>query len=148
MLLHSNNYSTSIFGIRKPHMKGVSKTYSLLLVDDSEIVSERVASMISDYCSGYHIFFAKTSTEAYQQLKNNNFDFIIADIQLEGKKRFDMIRFIKRMENAPKIIVLTNQVSQQHKNICLGLGADFFVDKSVDFEKIPEMLTCEDVEFY
>ena len=148
MLLHSYNYSNSIFGIRKPHMKVVSKTHSLLLVDDSEIVSERVASMISDYCSGYHIFFAKSSMEAYQQLKDNNFDFIIADIQLEGKKRFDMIRFIKRMDKAPKLIVLTNQVSQQHKNICLGLGADFFVDKSVDFEKIPEMLTCEDVEVY
>lgn len=125
-------------------MKVTPKTYSLLLVDDSEIVSRRVASLISDHCAGYDIKFAKSSQEAYENLNDYQFDFIIADIQLEGKKRFDMIKFIKKIEKAPKLIVLTNQVSQQHKNICLGLGADFFVDKSVDFEKLPFMLTCDE----
>ena len=126
-------------------METTQQTCSLLLVDDSEIVSRRVASLISDYCEHCEIYFAKSSQEAYQNLNDRNFDFVIADIQLEGKKRFDMIKFIKRLNKVPKLIVLTNQVSEQHKNICLGLGADFFVDKSVDFEQLPMILSGENV---
>ena len=126
-------------------MKTAQQTYNLLLIDDSEIVSRRVASLISDYCEHCKIYFAKSSNEAYENLHDRDFDFIIADIQLEGKKRFDMIKFIKKLKKVPKLIVLTNQVSEQHKNICLALGADFFVDKSVDFEQLPLILSGEKV---
>lgn len=129
-------------------MAELNKLFSLLLVDDSEIVSRRVASLILDQANCYKIFFAKSSAEAYQNLNDHYFDFIIADIQLEGKKRFDLIKFIKKLEKVPKLIVLTNQVSQQHKNICLALGADFFLDKSAEFEKLPELLNYENVEVY
>ncbi len=126
-------------------MKAAPQNYSLLLVDDSEIVSRRVAALISDYCDCCDIYFAKSSREAYQNLNDREFDFVIADIQLEGKKRFDMIKFIKKLKKTPKLVVLTNQVSEQHKNICLALGADFFVDKSVDFEQLPLILSGEKV---
>ena len=129
-------------------MKAGQQTYSLLLVDDSEIVSRRLASLISDYCEGCKIYFAKSLLEAYQNLNERDFDFVIADIQLEGKKRFDLIKFIKKSINAPKLAILTNQVSEQHKNICLSLGADYFVDKSVDFDQLPLILKGENVIVY
>ncbi len=125
-----------------------AKSYSLLLIDDSDIVSRRVASLIRDHADCYEIFFANNAFEAYQKLNNQNFNFVIADIHLEDPKRFDLIKYIKNLEKVPKLIVLTNQVSQQHKDSCLALGADFFIDKSVEFEKLPEILNCEIAGIY
>ncbi len=129
-------------------MAKADKPYSLLIIDDSEIVSQRVASLIRDHADCYEILFANNPLEAYQKLNNQNFHFVIADIHLEDQKRFDLIKYIKNLEKAPKLIVLTNQVSQQHKVSYLALGADFFIDKSVEFEKLPDILNCEIAGIY
>lgn len=129
-------------------MKTPQKLYSILLVDDAEIVSQRIASLIKEHCDNYSISVAKGYDEAYHHLNNNEFDYVISEIHLEGKKRFDLIKFIKKRPKAPRLIVLSNQVSEQYKKNCLALGADFFVDKSIDFEKIPFLLANDDVGVY
>jgi hypothetical protein len=37
------------------------------------------------------------------------------------------------------VIMLTNYPYPQYRKKCLGLGADYFFDKSTEFEKVTEL---------
>jgi DNA-binding NarL/FixJ family response regulator len=50
------------------------------------------------------------------------------------------IRRIRRRHGRPSVLVLTNQVTAQHRRSCLAAGADLFLDKSLDLEQVPGLL--------
>jgi DNA-binding NarL/FixJ family response regulator len=41
------------------------------------------------------------------------------------------------------VVVLTHHASEPYRKRCLAAGADVFLDKGTDFEKIPEILREE-----
>ncbi len=46
-----------------------------------------------------------------------------------------------RSRNIPsKVIVLTNYAQEQYRKKCFEEGADFFFDKSIEFDKIVEVI--------
>jgi len=71
-------------------------------------------------------------------------DLVILEVQGSGgdslRPTLARIRKIRRRSRRPSIAVLTNAVSAQHRRSCLDAGADFFLDKSLEFEKIPAIL--------
>jgi DNA-binding NarL/FixJ family response regulator len=65
---------------------------------------------------------------------------IILDISMPGGGGFRAIKTIKQQQPTPVVIVLTNYPYPQYRQRCLENGADYFLDKSSDFERIPELL--------
>ena len=52
----------------------------------------------------------------------------------------DVLETIKKDQPNPLVIMLTNFASDQYRQKCLRLGADYFFDKSTEFERITEVL--------
>jgi DNA-binding NarL/FixJ family response regulator len=50
-----------------------------------------------------------------------------------------VLRDLKSESASPKIIMLTNYPYIQYRRRCLEAGADFFFDKSTEFDKIPRV---------
>jgi DNA-binding NarL/FixJ family response regulator len=51
-----------------------------------------------------------------------------------------VLRQVKKMVHAPKVIMLTNFAYVQYRKKCEEAGADFFLDKSSEFDKLPQAL--------
>jgi DNA-binding NarL/FixJ family response regulator len=69
---------------------------------------------------------------------------VILDINLdENAAQFngiDLLIALRKRYPQMKIIMLTNLSAPQYRSRCLAFGANYFFDKSNDFEKIPEVL--------
>jgi CheY-like chemotaxis protein len=68
-------------------------------------------------------------------------DIALLDIHLPGKSGIDLLQYIK--VNYPTIIVimLSNQSGDYYRRICKNLGAAYFIDKSREFELVPDIIS-------
>ena len=62
------------------------------------------------------------------------------DIQLPGKNGIELLSFVKSRYPQIKIIIVTNRASDYYRDLCNEMGANSFIDKSTEFEKIPELI--------
>ena len=67
-------------------------------------------------------------------------DVVILDIRMPDGSGIDVLQTIKQGEPAPAVIVLTNYPYPAYRQKCLQAGADFFLDKSTEFDQIPELI--------
>jgi len=112
----------------------------LFIVDDSLIVRERLVTMLSELAGIEVIGQAENVSEAISSIRKLQPDVVILDIQMPGGSGIDVLRAIKQAEAAPMVIILTNYPYQKHRQKCFEAGADFFLDKSIEFDQIPKLL--------
>jgi two-component system response regulator DevR len=112
----------------------------LFIVDDSLIVRERLITMLNELAGIEVIGQAEDINEAISSIRNLKPDVVILDLQMPSGSGIDVLRNIKQAEVAPMVIILTNYPYQKHREKCFEAGADFFLDKSIEFEQIPQLL--------
>ncbi|HTQ28121.1 MAG TPA: response regulator [Puia sp.] len=109
---------------------------AVLIVDDSQILHERLSEILSGLDHVGDCFYAKNFVEAQGLLNEVHADVAILDINLPGQSGIELLRYIKQHHNRITTIMLSNQASAYYKRKCKSLGADYFVDKSIEFEQI------------
>lgn len=67
-------------------------------------------------------------------------DVIIIDVQMRKGGGIDLLQDIKRIEPAPRVIVLTNEAYPEIRSRCLDTGADYFFDKSTEYQEMVAVL--------
>jgi two-component system response regulator DevR len=114
---------------------------NILLVDDSQLVREQLLSLLSGIKGVENIGQAESLPEAMAALKKMPINVMILDIIMQGGSGMEVLAMMKKNRNKPPlVIVLTNYPFDQLRDKCLAAGADYFFDKSADFEKIPALL--------
>jgi len=114
---------------------------NVVLVDDSLLVRERVASIISEIPSAKVIGEAGNSVEAMEVVRKTKPDVVILDIKMPGESGLQVLRKLKNEFGELRIIMLTNYSDSQYKAECLMNGADYFLCKSDEFNKLPEVFS-------
>ena len=112
----------------------------VFIADDSKVLRERLTEMLSDVPGLEIVGCAQDVSEALSHIKKLNPDVVILDIRMPGGSGMDVLQDIKREHHAPTVIMLTNYPYPQYRKKCLGLGADYFFDKSTEFEKMTELV--------
>ncbi len=115
-------------------------TMRVLIVDDSAIVRERLEAMLSEIKEIENINQARDSLEAMACFQKLNPEVVILDIRMPGGSGIDVLQKIKKSSHPPVVIVLTTYSYAQYRAKCIDAGADFFFDKSTEFEKVREVL--------
>jgi len=116
------------------------KIVRVFIVDDSAIIRERLEMMLSELKGIEIIGQAKGSTEAEEAIPKLKPDVVILDIRMHGGNGIEVLKNIKKDKNSPLVIMLTNYPYPQYRKKCKDAGADFFLDKSTEFDKITEVL--------
>src|SRR5512140_600450 len=116
------------------------KTISVFIVDDSLIVRARIMTMLGDLDSVAIVGHAPSSAEAHTAIHSLRPDIVILDVQMPGGSGIDLLRKIKKLQPSPIAIMFTNFPFVQIRKECIEAGADYFFDKSRDFEKITQIL--------
>ncbi len=112
----------------------------VFVADDSATVRERLVTMVLALPGIRVVGQARDGPEAVDAIHRTRPDVVILDIRMPGRNGIDVLRWVKRMQPAPKVIMLTNYASQQYQRACELAGTDFFFDKSTEFDQIPQAL--------
>ena len=118
----------------------MKKNLNILIVDDSDMVAMRVWNLLSETAGMAVVGRAASSEEAHKFLKQQRPDVILLDIHLPGESGIEFLRQVKVNHPAILVIMLTNFTDSYFRNHCKELGADYFFDKSHEFDKVPEVL--------
>jgi DNA-binding NarL/FixJ family response regulator len=117
----------------------------VLLVEDSKVLTERLAEAIRQIPQVELIGTADTEAAAVASAKGDSVDVIILDLHLKQGTGFGVMRALAMAQLKPRIIVLTNYDLPEYKNAAIALGASHFLDKARDYGRLPEVLNeiCE-----
>jgi len=105
--------------------------------DDSKIVVERLADLLKDVAGVEIVGQAGNALEAILSIQQTNPDAVILDLQMPGGSGLDVLRAIRQGHPRLKVLICTNFPYPQYRDECLAAGANYFLDKSADFDKIP-----------
>jgi DNA-binding NarL/FixJ family response regulator len=119
----------------------VEEIMNVVLVDDSLLVRERVANIISEIPGAEVMGEAGNSIEAFEIVRKTKPDVVILDIKMPGESGLQVLRKLKNEFEDLRIIMLTNYSDSQYKAECLMHGADYFLSKSDEFDKLPEVFS-------
>jgi DNA-binding NarL/FixJ family response regulator len=110
------------------------------VVEDSVPVRERLVDMINEIEGFVVVGQAATFNGAVNGIRQTGPDIAIFDIQLADGSGIDALAEVRRELPGIRSIVLTNYTTPQHEKASADAGAEYFLDKSADFEKIAGIL--------
>ena len=116
----------------------------VLIVDDSALIATRLKQQIAAIPEIEISGVATDIAGAMKIVNEYSPDVVILDIYLkEDAPSNSGITLLARLRESHKhlqIIMLSNLSGPEYHSKCMELGANFFLDKSSEFEKIPELL--------
>ena len=117
------------------------KQMKILIADDSKMIRERIIAMISVIPGVEIVGQAENAGEAIVFIEVLKPDVVILDIRMAGGGGIEVLKKIKQKKIEIVKIILTNYPNSQYKKKCFELGADYFFDKSTEFNKITGVLS-------
>lgn len=112
----------------------------IYLVEDSDLLRERLVSSFSGIRGVEVAGFSDSADQAILQIQQSQPDVIILDIRLRQGNGFQVLQSIKKPGQPPTVIVLTNFAYTQYRKRFLDAGADYFFDKSSEFSNVNSVL--------
>jgi len=113
---------------------------NVLVADDSQGVREHLRAILSDIEGLEVIGEAKDGLEARDVCLEQKPDVVILDLRMPRRNGLDALRDIKESNPDIRVIILTNYPYPQYRRRCMEEGADYFFDKSSEFEKVIDVL--------
>jgi DNA-binding NarL/FixJ family response regulator len=114
----------------------------VFIVEDSPAVLERLQDMVREIDDVELVGAAGTYEAAVAAIIAARPDVSILDIKLadDTGSGIDVLGRVRRELPAMRAIVLSNYVTPQHLKASSDAGAEYFLDKSSDSDRIPGIL--------
>jgi DNA-binding NarL/FixJ family response regulator len=112
----------------------------VLIADDSVVVRERLAEMVSELKGVELVGKAEDAIEARSLAEKLRPDVAILDVRMPGGSGVDVLHDIKRQNPRTKVIMLTAYPHPEVRNKCVQGGADYFLETSTEFARVLAIL--------
>lgn len=119
---------------------GGETTLKVLLVEDSFVLAERLIELIHQTAAVDLLGHVDNERDAIDFMKRKRMDVIILDLQLRQGTGFGVLKALALMEHKPCVLVLTNYDLPEYRRQATQLGAEYFLDKSREYHRVPEIL--------
>lgn len=113
---------------------------NVFIVEDSEIVSSELIAMLSEIAGVKVTGHAVGEQNAIEKIGATHPDVVVLDIALHPGSGINVLQFIKKHNPAIRVLMLTNYADEFYRNRCIGAGADYFLDKSLQFMQVGMLL--------
>lgn len=110
-----------------------------LIIDDDTQVRELVCLMLRR--AGFEVVSAKDGREGLATCRQNNPDVVITDIFMPHQDGIDVLREIKSLPNAPRVVVISGgspRMQLDFLEIAQKLGADSILYKPFTRDQLLE----------
>jgi DNA-binding NarL/FixJ family response regulator len=112
----------------------------VFIADDSRVVVERLAGLLEEVPGAQLVGQASDVPAAVFGIQKMKPDAVILDLHMPGGSGLDVLRAIRTSLPDLFVLICTNYPYPEYREQCLAAGANLFLDKSADFEKIPSIL--------
>ena len=112
----------------------------VFIADDSPPVVERLTDLLRGLPGIELAGNAGEVSWGLQRVRQLQPDTLILDLAMPGGSGLDVLRAVRRELPGLQVLVCTNHPYPQYRRECLAAGADYFLDKSTEFDKIPMIL--------
>jgi len=107
----------------------------VLIADNSTALRERLADHLRNLAGVEIVGQAKNVAMARELSVRLKPDLTILDTLDSAGDWIGLLRHLKRSSPGSKVIMLTNFVEPENREMCKRNGADYFFDKSIEFDK-------------
>jgi DNA-binding NarL/FixJ family response regulator len=112
----------------------------VFIADDSLPIVERLTDLLQEISGVELAGYASEVGEAVRSIRRLKPDAVILDLQMPGGSGLDVLRAVRQDLPGLHVLICTNYPYLQLRDQCLSAGADYFLDKSAEFDKIPAIL--------
>lgn len=114
----------------------------VFIVDDSPQLTDMFSELFGDPETIDIVGICDSALNACEEIRLTKPDVVIVDLQLKDGSGFDVVKGIRLLPEATGIVVIlfTNHASRELHQHAVALGANYFLDKSRDLEKVVEIL--------
>ena len=110
----------------------------VLLVEDSRVLAERLRESLDTLDNVEVVGSVADESAAVAAVRAQRVDVIILDLQLKEGTGFGVLQRLGKAR--PKIIVFTNYMLPEYQRLASTLGVEYFLNKSLDYERLPQLL--------
>src|SRR5215207_10233761 len=118
------------------------KKISVLVVDDDQLLRKLVTDQLSR--SGFDAAGAASGEEALASLQATDYDVVLLDIRMGGMSGLDALRAIRRLDDAPEVIMLTADTSLGTGLEAMRLGAYDYLTKPSTLDEMEALIRKAD----
>lgn len=111
----------------------------VFLADDSPLIRERLISLLSELPHVEIVGQSGGARDAIENIQRLRPSAVVLDISMPGGG-ISVLERVKKEDQPPLVIMLTNFAQEAYRRRCTQLGADYFFDKSNEFEKVIQVL--------
>jgi DNA-binding NarL/FixJ family response regulator len=113
-----------------------SRKIKVFVADDSIVLRERLLDMLREIPGVEVLGCAGDGLHAIDSIRSLAPDVVVLDIQMPRGTGLDVLKNVKHDGRGPTVIVFTNFPYPQYRKRALEFGADFFLDKTTEFETL------------
>ncbi len=112
----------------------------VFLAEDSQPVRERIARLLSSATASVMqvVGEAATPEDSIAGIVASHPDVVVLDVHLRGGTGLQVLRRVRQQQPQVAFVVLSNNTEPAYRRRYLGDGARAFLDKSTEFERLPE----------
>jgi DNA-binding NarL/FixJ family response regulator len=119
----------------------MQKKINVLLIDDSEKIISLLTEILSDIKNIRAIETTNNLREAEERINKKRPDVIVLDIQLPDGYGIEFLKWIKTKHPGIIVIMFSSFSEPPFRNAAKKFGADYFFDKSTEFEQVPKLIS-------
>ena len=106
----------------------------VLLVEDSRILRERLRTLLAGMAQVVVVGETDNESDAIRYLEIHGPDTVVLDLLLHSGSGLSVLETVKAQHPEITVVVFTNYSQPEYRAKCMALGADYFFDKTTDFE--------------
>ena len=99
----------------------------IVLIEDDREISATLQAVLSN--SGYEVFPCSNGIDGKKAIQEKQPDLVITDMMMPKMGGFPVLEFLKSMDNAPKVIMVTANEGGRHKAYAEMLGVSAYLRK-------------------
>jgi DNA-binding NarL/FixJ family response regulator len=112
----------------------------VVIVEDSEVVLDRVTRLIKDIPHAAVVGQARDGKHGLELVEQTRPTVVLIDVNLPDQPGFALLKTVKNQDFPCVTVLLTNSFEPSVRNACEAAGADHFLHKTKDFERIAEIV--------
>jgi len=110
----------------------------ILLADDDASYAATMAELLR--AEGYEVTVAKDGDEAFEVAKREQFDLLLADLEMPGNEDLALVRGVSSRHGNLPIIIVTGFPSIRTTMACIELPVTAYLLKPVSFQDLSERI--------
>lgn len=112
----------------------------ILIIDDSKFSRMQTKNILKKIEADFQLIEADRALSGNHLFDQENPDITIVDLIMPEQKGDAVIQHVRAKDDRSFVAVLSANIQEKIKKELLSLGADLFIEKPVNLEKLKKML--------